>query len=385
MFSEQQASEGFLNWKYESHYRGKRKISHEFGQDFVLLNSEELDDSRFFITIKVKPLQNYLASVNCIGNQIITQHKGGTGANICIMGTWNHSYDFDEGVGDFQGQLNLAFTSPSDGKVTIGLRLGYWSSEAQGTAYFSQFSLKEIPPVHIYFHKPLFLEDFVPEFIFSTFLDRLNLCYEEMTKLYGKTPFNNEIIQIILKNHNAWAYSGNPIVWNPPCCLDFFRDLVYKCDNGCFGIIHEMGHDFDMTIIGKINHEFAANFSLCYAVEKLNLPIYFDNELTYGKGLQEGFYKRAYENTINKGKYHHDGLMYCILKIKDQIGWEPFEKTMRYFISNNIDAKCKIDAFLTWMESLSSFSSKDVFQLFDPKDLDFLLLTFAEKEINNNE
>ena len=86
--------------------------------------------------------------------------------------------------------------------------------------------------------------------------------YNAMGQLYGKFPFNHETIYYEAReNVGAYAFAGNPIVWNNECCIDYFVNNVYS--DACFGTIHEMGHDFDQTVLGELNHEMMANFALC--------------------------------------------------------------------------------------------------------------------------
>jgi hypothetical protein len=45
--------------------------------------------------------------------------------------------------------------------------------------------------------------------------------------------------------------------------------------------------------------------------------------------LQNGFYRRCSEASITKRSYSHAGLLYCILRVKNAIGWAPFEVVLR--------------------------------------------------------
>ena len=116
-----------------------------------------------------------------------------------------------------------------------------------------------------------------------------------------------------------------------------------------------------------------ANFALCYAVENGNLKIFFDNEMTVGRGLQDGFYRRCYMNSIKVGKYHHDGLLYCLLRIKDTIGWEPFKKVMRKLIGTDNQKKSPTEALNIWMEMLIDESGINVKALFEEGEYKFIM------------
>jgi hypothetical protein len=75
-------------------------------------------------------------------------------------------------------------------------------------------------------------------------------------------------------------------------------------------MIHEMGHNFDLTVLSVINGDLMANLALCYAVELIGMPIEYDNEFVNGRGLQDGFYRRCYEGSILQRKFSHDGFLF---------------------------------------------------------------------------
>ena len=229
-----------------------------------------------------------------------------------------------------------------------------------------------------------------------------------MSELYNKYPFDHKIIFYETRpGIRAWAFAGNPIVWNSRCFIDYFRQLDEKpkdwvekqkaklqnqkedpknplmdpefFDNACFGTIHEMGHNFDMSGFGKMNAELAANFNLCYAVENNNFPIFFDDELTFGRGLQDGFYKRCYEKTIgNKDKekqcYNHDALLYCMLRIKDNIVWNPFKKVLSKYAAKNPPKDYNHQKLLLLLlDELSKEAKFDVKKTFPEGEFEFII------------
>lgn len=368
-------------WRYESHYGGARLGSHFETPDTLKLEFAELDDSRYLKKFHLKPDQRYIAIVHAVGENIESQD--GVGANICINGTWQHSSDFKNGMESFDGDFTLRFKTPDTGEVEIGLRLGFWCSEAKGAVTFSNLRLVLDDQWVIFGTDQIRIEmsfDVMAEIdvdYIMPFLDRISKVYDAMGNLYGSYPFNHEPVYYETRRGvRCWAFAGNPIVWSAKCCIDYFKSLEkhpFKSDNACFGAIHEMGHNFEQSIISELNHETIANFALCYAVEKLNLPIVFDNEQTFGRGLQDGFYKRCYLKSIKKLEYNHDGMLYCILRIKDYIGWEPFETFLRNVIREPPKIKKKSEILKYWFDQLSEISEKDVKDTFEPNEYDFLL------------
>ena len=365
------------DWRFESHYSGRRRGNASKINDSLTICFQELDDARFLKQLRLKPNVHYRVTVHAIGKKIVPQHKGGVGANVCLFGTWTHSSQFKNGTGSFKGDLSVEFCAPKDGVATIGLRLGYWGCEAKGEVSFSNLRVEELDyvmigdgPVRIYIDMNTCERIDVEEV--ELLMQRLAQVYNVMSGLYGCTPFDGEPVSIELQRGlQAWAYAGNPILWNYDWFLAFMRELSLG-DNACFGIIHEMGHNFDMSGL-KINPELMANFNLCYAVEKLNLPIFFDGEFSLGRGLQDGFYKRCYEKTIARGKYHHDGLLYCLLRIKDAIGWQPFEQTMRKFAAVKPVAPDGPNALDFWLRVVSQNCGRDVREIFKAGEYDLIM------------
>jgi pimeloyl-ACP methyl ester carboxylesterase len=151
-------------------------------------------------------------------------------------------------------------------------------------------------------------------------------------------------------------------------------------DDWSYGIIHEIGHDFD-DARWNFDAEFFANLKVSYVVDTntsarvwtgrinsvpyinyANLPAFYK---TYAPG--------AYDNTVATGTYHNDGLNYTFLKIKNQIGWNPFKQTFRYF--NSLPAA---DVPTTNLGKLNLFLSK----LMDYSGYNvFSLLTAQEKNV----
>lgn len=364
-------------WRYESHYGGRRRGSFSAGDGLFVIEFKELDDARFLRKFKLKPNAHYKAIVRAVGTNIVPQNEGGVGANICVFGTWSHSTEFGQGTGTFDGDLSVEFCVPDDGIVEIGLRLGYWGCEAKGHVVFSNLRVEELDYVMLGAEQVRMYVDIdtltcINPDDADLLIQRLTKVYSVLSELYGKIPFDGKPIGIELRHGmQVWAYAGNPITWNYNCCLDYFRDLQMG-DDACFGMIHEMGHNFDMAGL-NINPELMANFNLCYAVETLNLPIHFDNEFTVGRGLQDGFYRRCYENTIVKGKYHHDGLLYCLLRIKDAVGWAPYKQVMRKFAAVRPAHQSPPRALDLWLRMVSQACGRDVRAIFKPGEYDLIM------------
>jgi hypothetical protein len=74
------------------------------------------------------------------GENVVREPNRDTGANICLIGTWEHAPDYLDGTFDWQ-QASFQFTAPASGTVTVGCRLGYWSNTARGKVWFDDIAI----------------------------------------------------------------------------------------------------------------------------------------------------------------------------------------------------------------------------------------------------
>lgn len=100
------------------------------------------NDARFAQEVAVEP-----DSLYCLSGWIRAQAEGGRGANLSIADV----YTFSTGVYDTQGQWQLVElygrTGPDQHALTVFARLGGYSGEAQGKAWFADLSLKKVTAV----------------------------------------------------------------------------------------------------------------------------------------------------------------------------------------------------------------------------------------------
>lgn len=212
-----------------------------------------------------------------------------------------------------------------------------------------------------------YLSEISPENL-TKWLNNLDTAYLSYKSLVGKTPENGEIIKVVDSNEThgwAWVYlNRSTIYWQENWISREFAS-INETGNWSFGILHEMGHLFDIDSRWNFDAEFFANFKMYYVIEtnngsvEQNYRIYTGNELSnyYEKDATE-----SYTKTLSKGTYAGDGLLYSFIKIKNNIGWEPFKETFTYF--NNLPLKDvssnKIDKFNLFMTKLRDYSGYDV-------------------------
>jgi hypothetical protein len=87
------------------------------------------------------------------------------------------------------------------------------------------------------------------------------------------------------------------------------------------------------------------------------------------------FYKTyapgAYDKTVALGTYDNDGLNYTFLKIKNQIGWEPFKQTFRYFnaLSATAIPTTNLGKLNLFLSKLKDYSGTNVFSLLTAQEM----------------
>jgi hypothetical protein len=288
--------------------------------------------------------------------------------------------------GNFDWRLfEVDFLVPISGTVEIACRLGYDWGTAKGKVYFDNLEIVEdngivkIEGKHI--NLLLESEDVVAisPVNLKRWLDHLDKTYEAYNDLVGSTPFNGTKIDILSTHYSlgGWAVAGNPIKWMQPY-VGTSLSMSNNMDDWSFGILHEIGHDFD---IGGWNWdgEFWANTKMYYTIETLNGRIPKKNGVDFYVGSQlSEMYKTVvdgYDNTIAKGNYHHDALTYCFIRIKNKIGWQPFKQTFRHFTNtgeNPSTGLAKFNRFIELLQQNYNPGGNEIESTFLPGELDII-------------
>ncbi|MCD6368917.1 MAG: M60 family metallopeptidase [Thermoproteales archaeon] len=204
---------------------------------------------------------------------------------------------------------------------------------------------------------------------------KLDMAYEAYAELVGDVPYNGAkiVIEEVDKYPGGWAVAGNPIKWYSP----YIPDAIKQVNEGdwLFGILHEIGHDFDLDYRWVWNAEFSANFKMVYVAEKLKAKIkeygvWYDYSDPNGKTLDD-FYammaaKTGETNVLKDWLRHNDAATDKFLKVKNMIGWEPFKKTYRAWLNLSSDEipKTPEEKLNLFVYYLCVFSGKDLTQQF---------------------
>lgn len=346
------------------------------GSKCISITSTSYNDARWVQTVQLTPGKAYSLSAYVKGENIIPDGTSTAGANICLMGGWTAS-DSTESTGTFGWKkIYVDFIAPESGSVQIGCRLGFYGSLMQGKVYFDNIELTELERrsgTNLY----LDLEGNQWSNFTGTndarWIGHLDNAYDKYYELVGTKPYSGVKIGIMSAHiyPGYWAIAGNPINWNQPYVAEEIGRINAN-DDWSFGILHEIGHDFDQDS-WNWDAEFWANTKMYYVIEQLGGKVW--QNYTYYIGSQLADYYRAgasgsYNNTIARGTFSGDGLTYCFIRIKNAIGWQPFKSTFRYFTSSGVVPATKVAKFDLFLDKLTEYSGYNVRSTFLTGELD---------------
>lgn len=335
--------------------------------------------------------------------------EGGAGAHLSLDYLWAPRSNSVTGTSDTWKTTVLEFEPAAD-TVVLCLKLGNTAADARGVAYFDDVSItynkdlyeRASPEAHI----KLVIDKncvSVSESVIDDWLAKLDKVYASYRVLFkGMSPYEGKTITIRSGSINTWAYAGNPIQWNK----DYISEALLKVSRGdwCFGIMHELGHDFapghfpeheGATVAWDFNEELFANFRMYYALD--NVPgaqiiqeaqvFHPDGTCTSvakmykGKDIQK-LYKsetsNSYDRTIAKDRAVEMGnaLCYCLCRIVDRYGWGPWSDAFEFLYK--VPATCvssgswtQWEKFRYLLDTLNKFvpAGENVYSTFTENEL----------------
>lgn len=201
----------------------------------------------------------------------------------------------------------------------------------------------------------------------TRWIKHLDDAYDAYYDLVGTKPVNGSQITIKASDGNygwAWVYPSNSdptIYWKKDYISDELKVINNK-DSWSFGILHELGHLFDINDQWNFDAEFWANTKMVYVLETLNAKVLMNNKLYTGSEIAQYYYSGAgsgsYINTLGKSEptYSGDGLTYIFIKLKNQVGWNAFKSTFRNFTENDINVPNHMKLFV-FMSVLHNYTN----------------------------
>ena len=191
----------------------------------------------------------------------------------------------------------------------------------------------------------------------DAWLAQLNDAYLALKDLVGYVPYDGNAIVIKEFPENelngAELLAGNPIKWLDKSVSEKLK-AVNEFDDFNYGLIHELGHNFDIPnynyLEGSgdiINAEQWANLKLIYVADVLSKKYphlnFYQDKVGY---VPIGEFPRKYFFDIftrewltskdkNWKEMYHDVYTGLLYSLTEKYGWEPFKKTFREYNTYN--------------------------------------------------
>ena len=124
-----------------SEFKRDNKIKYNKNESYRI-SSPEFNDAMFYKTISVIPNTPYRVTCMVKTENVVTQKKASiAGAGICISDTTECSVSVKGSTNGWQ-KLVFYFDSKNRTKLNIGFRLGSYSDNCKGTAWFSDLKVE---------------------------------------------------------------------------------------------------------------------------------------------------------------------------------------------------------------------------------------------------
>ena len=343
-------------------------IGHATSSRSIGITLNTANDARWVHNAALDPTRVYRLSGWLKGENIVNVDNGTAGANLNAL-TWEKTQDRK---GTFDWVKDSFIFIGGSGITDIKCRLGFFWNTVTGKAWCDDITLA-IDPLTKYEGSRimLFLEPGdltnITDGNMKQWVINLDKTYNAYLYLTGYQPYPGQKISIlsVTQYPGGWAVAGNPIKWMQTYVGPELARINTSGD-WSFGILHEIGHDFDLAA-WNFDAEFWANTKMYYAIETLNGKVWEGSKYYTGSELKTYYQTDAggsYDKTLKLGVYSGDGLTYKFIYIKDQIGLEPFRQTFRYFASLAQDPATKLDKFNLFIDKLTAYSGQNVRNMF---------------------
>lgn len=213
-------------------------------------------------------------------------------------------------------------------------------------------------------------------------------CYYSFIELTNYIPYENIIVKAysncdymayVTSNYNtitmSYSIKSNDFGSSSTWFVNDIKELIARgpeANDVNFGIMHEMGHMFDIGTDWYFETEAMTDFKLAYCLEKNGLaaaPSEFSVTQYYSYDNIEEAYLSLGKDISKTGNYTFYGAAYRMILIQKEIGWEPFKQTYHWFMENrtkqgmegyvSIPSK-KYEKCELFYSKVSEFAQKDV-------------------------
>ena len=311
------------------------------GSKCISIENTESNDARWIQKMKLKGNTTYEFSGYIRGENIQNNQNNEIYANLSVLEIW----DFGQVKKSTFGwtKVTCKFTTDQEGYYTLCARNGYYGNVTTGKCWFDNLTLKEIQKPHldtikgnqIIFYLRESDLNYITESNMTRWINHLDTAILKYEELIGHRPNTGYPLRVLSvdKYPGGWAVAGNPIKWYQMYIGKELK-MVNDYDDWSFGIMHEIGHNFDYSY-WNFHGEHFANFKMFYVIQELNGGFWRDGNYIAGhdyKDYYKGIYNMVKQHYKSTGEIIHlygDALTYKFIDIADSIGWEPFKKKLR--------------------------------------------------------
>jgi hypothetical protein len=375
---------GVDQWEQRSAFTWEQAGVGRDGSRCVSIETIDPDgnDARWTRTLQLTP-EGWYSLSGWVRGERLSNATGDLAANLSLMDSWQVS---SSGPGTFDWtKLDLTLQANVSGEVTIACRLGCWGSLVTGKAYFDDLT---ITPLTRYEgqHHYLILEEAdiaasgISDAALAGWQARLDQVYEAYAQLVGDVPFDGQRIGIaaVRQYPGGWAVAGNPIRWHQPYVSESLYIIANEGD-WSFGVVHELGHDFDLDYRWVWDAELLANVKLESIVEALDATVVFDGQSYQGEELRDVF-AASYAEARSRGEYNWAVIHVRFAELRDDYGWELFQQAFRAYPAAS-DPACpvsRLDKFLLFIDILSQISGADIQARFEEGEWEWMTNDLSE-------
>jgi len=208
----------------------------------------------------------------------------------------------------------------------------------------------------------------------------LNIAYEAFVELTSYRVYDNIIVKAYEPcGHIGYVYTNcqyNVISISRDFMVTDLEKMVKRdaeaASDWNFCAMHEMGHLFDSQTGWYFESDMMTDFKLAYCLQKGGsvAPSEFpaSTYFTY-ENIIDCYCSPTLGGTMeSKGAYGFYQAAHVFMRIQQELGWEPFKQTFKWFIDTNTVPAAKYDKFFTFVDKVSEFSGKNMRDMFSKNE-----------------
>ncbi len=207
---------------------------------------------------------------------------------------------------------------------------------------------KEGKHVVVYVDSDQMIKKYVTSGNWNKWINNLDEAYEKYVDLVGGAPADGKKLKIVFggeaKTYGLYTYfNQNYIIWNTIGIAEALRNI--NDGDWCFGVLHEIGHVFDIADSWKFDNELLANFKMAYVLKQCdgrfklylsNLPnqqkyiTKYSELINYYKTYSDESFDKKMASDMPKFYYFNDAVTYMLLEqIENKSSWNYVKEAFR--------------------------------------------------------